>query len=245
MIDEPQNARSQRTRDAILEATYELLQEGGAASVTMAAVAERAGCSRRALYLHVASRAELLVAMIAYADRRFDHEGHVRTLREAEDPVALLRAFGRFLGAYHTKIAPLVRAIDRERESDDAARACWEVATAGWRAGASQVVGRLEAAGVLHPRFESTEDAVDLVYALTSVDLIRALVDERGWSAEKYGEHMGETFVALLLSDAARSGRVPSRADVTPRDLPPARRDPRADARTEPPARRRRGRGRS
>lgn len=204
MIEEPKNSRSQRTRDAILDATYTLLRDGGASSVTMAAVAEQAGCSRRALYLHFASRAELLVAMIGYADQRFGLASHMASVMEAEGPFERLRAYGRFLGAYHTKIAPLVRAIDEERDTDEAARAAWEVAAVGWRGGAESVVRELAAAKVLHPRFADPEDAVDMMFALMSVDLIRLLVDERGWSPEKYGAYMGETFLAVLVDDAAR-----------------------------------------
>jgi len=209
MIEEPQNARSQRTRDAILGATFALLVEGGVASVTMAEVADRAGCSRRALYLHFASRAEILVAMIGYADRRFGLEAYVAPVLEAEGPVERLRALGTFLGAYHTKLAPLLRAVAAERETDEAARAAWEAAMAGWRGNAARIVAELEAEELLHPRFEDPEDAVDLMYSLMSVDLLRVLVDERGWSPEKYGAHMAETFVALLVADAARPHKKP------------------------------------
>lgn len=204
MIEEPRNARSKRTRDAILEATYELLWEGGATSATMAAVAERAGCSRRALYLHFATRAELLIAMIDYGDGRLGFPRHLADLLAVKGPVERLRAYGHFLGAYHTKIAPLVRAMDRERETDDAARAAWDVAMARWRGGATRAVDELKQARLLAARFADPEEAVDLMYALMSVDLIRVLVDERGWSPEKYGAYMGETFVALLVEGAAQ-----------------------------------------
>ncbi|HSO53579.1 MAG TPA: TetR family transcriptional regulator, partial [Actinomycetes bacterium] len=42
-IDRPQNARSRRTRAALLAAARSLLEEQGAEALTMAAVAERAG----------------------------------------------------------------------------------------------------------------------------------------------------------------------------------------------------------
>lgn len=204
MIEEPQNARSQRTREAILEATFALLQKEGAAAVTMAAVAERAGCSRRALYLHFASRAELLVAMIHFADERFGHAAQLAPVREAKGPVERLRAFGGFLGRYHTKIAPAVRAIAAVRDTDDAARSAWEAAMAGWRRGAMDLARELEAEGLLNPRFAGAAEAADLLYALMSIDVLRVLVDERGWSAERYGATMGESFVALLVGNGAK-----------------------------------------
>ncbi|HCT78525.1 MAG TPA: TetR family transcriptional regulator, partial [Micromonosporaceae bacterium] len=58
--EEPRNARSRRTREALLMATRELIEQDGFAGTTLAAIAERAGVSHRALYLHFSSRGELL-----------------------------------------------------------------------------------------------------------------------------------------------------------------------------------------
>src|SRR6266516_4545079 len=63
MIAQPQNARSRRSRAGLLDATRELITEGGFDTLTMAAVAERAGVSRRAVYLHFRTRAELVTAL--------------------------------------------------------------------------------------------------------------------------------------------------------------------------------------
>src|SRR4029450_11475500 len=62
LIDPPRNARSRRTGAALLRAARELIEQDGFAALTMAAVAERAGVSRRASYLHFATRRELLAA---------------------------------------------------------------------------------------------------------------------------------------------------------------------------------------
>src|SRR6266508_6390719 len=69
-VEEPRNARSRRTRAALLDATRALLEEHGTEWLTMAAVAERAGVSRRAVYLHFASRAELLTELFGHVSER-------------------------------------------------------------------------------------------------------------------------------------------------------------------------------
>ena len=111
MTIDPQNVRSRRTRQAIQAAAVELLKTEGASSTSMEAVAERAGCSRRALYLHFASRADLLVSLIGFIDDTVGIEEARAVYDEAEDEVGQVRAAGLFLGRYHTKIAPVVRAI--------------------------------------------------------------------------------------------------------------------------------------
>ena len=62
-IEQPQNARSRRTSGALLHATRDLIDEQGFEALTMAAVAERAGVSRRAVYLHFSTRTELVTAL--------------------------------------------------------------------------------------------------------------------------------------------------------------------------------------
>ena len=59
-IQEPQNVRSRGTRDALLNATRQIIEEDGYDKLTMATVAARAGVTRRAVYLHFTSRAELV-----------------------------------------------------------------------------------------------------------------------------------------------------------------------------------------
>ena len=54
------------TRTAILTAARELFEEQGYHGAALEAVAKRAGVSRQAIYLHFASKAELLTALHAY-----------------------------------------------------------------------------------------------------------------------------------------------------------------------------------
>lgn len=54
-------ARGGTTRERLLAAAVELLEEGGYAAASVAAIAERAGVSAGALYRHFPSKAELFV----------------------------------------------------------------------------------------------------------------------------------------------------------------------------------------
>lgn len=59
-IDQPLNARSRRTRTALLDAAMALLEEEDFDALTMGQVAQRAGVSRRGAYLHFGSQTELV-----------------------------------------------------------------------------------------------------------------------------------------------------------------------------------------
>ena len=57
-------ARGDATRERLLVAAVELLEEGGYAAASVAAIAARAGVATGALYRHFPSKAELFVAIV-------------------------------------------------------------------------------------------------------------------------------------------------------------------------------------
>src|SRR5262249_48073780 len=63
---DPANARSRRTKTALLDAARAVIEAAGFGALTMARVAEQAGVTRRAAYLHFPSRTDLVTAL-------FDH----------------------------------------------------------------------------------------------------------------------------------------------------------------------------
>ena len=62
------SSKNMQTRSKILQATLELLEAGEGGEIRMGDIAKRAGISRQALYLHFATRAELLVETTFYLD---------------------------------------------------------------------------------------------------------------------------------------------------------------------------------
>ena len=87
----------------------------------MADVAKAAGISRQALYLHFASRSELLVATTHHVDDvRGLHERNLRW-RAADDGLELLESFIEFWGNYLPEIFGLARALLSVRDSEEAA----------------------------------------------------------------------------------------------------------------------------
>src|SRR6185295_4706516 len=57
-------SRGDRTRGRLLEAAVELLEEGGYAAASVAAIAGRAGVAAGALYRHFPSKADLFVEIV-------------------------------------------------------------------------------------------------------------------------------------------------------------------------------------
>ena len=81
------------TRAALLEATERLVARGGAAALSVRAVAEEAGTTTRAVYSLFGSKDGLLVDAIARRAFEFLH-AEIGKLEETDDPAADLVAVG-------------------------------------------------------------------------------------------------------------------------------------------------------
>src|SRR5260370_22154421 len=102
----PQTPRGRRRRAALLDAGRELSTEDGFDARTMAAVADRAGVSRRAVYLHFTTRAELVTALFSRLGETEDIGASLQRVWDSPDAVTALAEWGRHLPRTHPKIPP-------------------------------------------------------------------------------------------------------------------------------------------
>lgn len=200
-IDDPSNARSRRTRDALLAAARALLEERGFEALTMAAVAERAGVSRRAVYLHFGSRSELVGALFPYVAAVEGLAASLRPVEEAPDAVAALDAWARHLAAYHPRVLAVARAVERVRHVDPDAARHYERARQAQYATCKRLAAGLAAERRLAPGW-TVARAADMLLALVSSDLIEALLVERGWSQAQLAEHLALLFRSAFVRRA-------------------------------------------
>jgi AcrR family transcriptional regulator len=198
-IGEPQNRRSRRTRAAVLDAAWQLLEMHGPEQTTMGAVAERAGVSRRALYLHFASRAELLLALHAHVDERLDLAASLQLVSEAPDGVAALDAFAAHLARYHPTILGIDLALLRVQDEDpDVARLVAQ-GIQRWHEGCRSITQRLADEGRLAEPW-TVDTAADLIWSFMFPETLQRLTVNRGWSTERYGELVGAVLRRTLVA---------------------------------------------
>jgi AcrR family transcriptional regulator len=202
VIAQPRNARSTRTRAAILDAAWRLLEQGGPEAATMTAVAQAAGVTRKGLYLHFASRAELLSALRGHVDEVLNLEVSLQPIRQAPNAAVSLDEWVRHLVEYHSRIRVLVDAVDRARATDADAAALWEEATALWLSGCREMADWLEREGRLAPGLAAAEAADALLGMMLSFNrLWEALVVERGWAPERFRQFLARMHHATLTRE--------------------------------------------
>ncbi|MBX6383219.1 MAG: helix-turn-helix transcriptional regulator [Microbispora sp.] len=197
--DDPRNARSRRTRAALLAATRALLEEEGFEGLTMGAVAERANVSRRALYLHFASRTELVTSLFDYLAEQEGLSDSLRGVWDAPDAIGTLKEWARHMARYAPRLFAIDRAVNRVWWRDaDVARHRDRV-VASQRRNARMLAERLREEGLLAPTW-TVDTAEDMLWALMSTDVVERLITARGWSkdqfADRYFALLYGTFVA-------------------------------------------------
>lgn len=192
-ISEPTNARSRRTRAALLAAARAILEDDGFEALTMTAVADRAGVTRRAVYMHFASRAELVGALFDHVAESEGLEASVAPVWAAPDAVSALDAWAAHLARYHPRLLAVDRALQRVWRDDADAAAHRERVVAEQLANCRRLAGRLADEGRLASPW-TVASAADMLFALVSSDLVESLLVDRRWSRRRLGEHLALLF---------------------------------------------------
>jgi AcrR family transcriptional regulator len=210
-----QNARSRRTRLALLAAARTLVEREGVAALTMASVAESAGVTRRAVYLHFATRADLLTALYEYVNESADINTSLQAVWLVPDAVTAVDEWAQHLARCHTTLLPVGRAFQRVRGTDPDAGHYWDLVTRQWRKSCRRLAERLAADGRLAAPW-TVETAADMLLALMSFDVLDTLVVDRRWSRKRLARRLSVLLQSTFVSQpeparaAAKKQRQPS-----------------------------------
>ena len=195
----PTNARGRRTRTALLAAARAVLEEHGFPHLTMATVAERAGVTRRAVYLHFASRSDLVGALFDYVAETEGLDASLRRVRTAPDAVAALDAWARHEASYHARILGIARALEHVGR-DDPDAAAWRQRIAQHQlADCGRLAERLAHEHRLAPGWSVTS-ATDMLWALIATEPLERLLVDRGWPPQQYAERFAQLLRSTFVS---------------------------------------------
>jgi AcrR family transcriptional regulator len=205
-IEAPANARSRRTRAAVLSTARRLLEEQGFEALTMKAVAEQAGVTRRSVYLHFESRADLVSALFDYVADAESLEGSLAGVWAAPDAASALDEWAEHVARYHPRLLDVDRAVALESDRDPDAAAHRARVTRAKLASCRRLIGRLVDEGVLAPGWTAAS-AADMLCFLDSGELVGGLLRDRRWSRRRFAERYAAMLRATFLRgpDASES----------------------------------------
>jgi AcrR family transcriptional regulator len=189
------------TRTRILKATVQTLEETGGHGVRMGDIAKETGISRQAVYLHFASRTDLLIAATRYLDEVLDVDNRLAPSRAATTGVERLRLYIECWGNYIPEIYGVAKALMMARDTDEAAAAAWQDRMLAMRDGCRAAIDALAGDGRLADGWTRPK-ATDALWTLLLVPTWENLTIECGWSTQKYVRFMSDLARRMFVRDA-------------------------------------------
>jgi AcrR family transcriptional regulator len=186
------------TRRRILLSAWEVIEELGA-DIRIHDVAERAGVSRQAIYLHFGDRANLLLALVEFMPETLGFQQLLAHVFAAESGVEMLRRVVALHSTYSAKIDSVARVLEAAQYQDPALGAAWRDRMTRSRAAHHMVIQRIAAEGQLADGW-TVDEAGDLFYTVTMQGPWRELTHELGWSTEQYAERMTKLFLNTFVA---------------------------------------------
>jgi AcrR family transcriptional regulator len=193
------SSRTERTRRAIVAAAARLWMERGLHAAGLEEIAAAAGVTRRTIYLHFGGKAALLLAVVDQAERDAGLPALVARLREAQTPEEILERLADIQVEYLPRIYKSIRLVHAARREEPAADELWNGRMRRRRATYRLLAGRIQAQGRLDPGL-TLDDAVMLIWVLTSPHLFEYLVIDGGWSLKRYRGHVIRLLRRALLT---------------------------------------------
>jgi len=199
------SSESIETRTRILEATVRMLEKHGGRGVRMSDIAKETGISRQAVYLHFASRTELLVAATTYLDEKLDVDSRLAPSRGATSGVERLALYIECWGNYIPDIYGVAKALMLAQDTDEAAAAAWRDRMAAMRDGCRAAIEALHSDGTLAADW-APKKATDALWTMLLVPNWEALTIDCGWSTKQYIRWMKILAERTFVMEVSQSG---------------------------------------
>jgi AcrR family transcriptional regulator len=188
------------TRTKILRAAWELMENDPGKSVSMSQIAKATGISRQAVYLHFASRTELLIATIHYVDEVKGLDQRLEALQSATSGTDMLERYVEVWGNYIPEIYGVSKALMLTKANDEAAAAAWNEVTNCLRHLCVQVMEKLQQEKKLNAHW-ITENAADLFWVMISIDTWEQLTQDCGWTTQMYVEKIAKAMKSTFITN--------------------------------------------
>jgi AcrR family transcriptional regulator len=193
------------TRRGILDAAQRLFERDGYAATSMTAIATDAQVSGKTVYLAFDTKSALLRALWNLRLRGDEGDlpvGQRRWYREVldePDPARKLRLNARNSRNAKGRMGKLLKVIRNAAPTDEQIAVLWSRIQSDYYDNQRAVVKSMRA-GLADGM--TVRRATDILWSLNHPDLWLLLVDQRGWSPERYENWCADTACAQLLGDS-------------------------------------------
>ena len=196
-------AQATETRSTVVRVARDLFLDLGYGRTTIADIARGAGVSAETIYAAFGNKATLLhrawdITVGGDDEDIVLHERpEVLAIRAEPDLAMRLRLHATFATRTAERIGPFQLMVQSAAGADEAAAAMLEEMSRQRLAGMTLMASECAATGQL---LVSEEECRDVLWSTTDGVLWHRLVQQRGWTSERYATWLGELWVALLVS---------------------------------------------
>ena len=185
------------TRERILVTTHALVAERGA-KLKLGEVADRAGVSRQAVYLHFKDRAGLLVALVQHMDKSLALSESLSHIFQAQSGLEVISRTMTLHSNFSAAIDSVALMLEAAQYDDEALGVAWRNRMQFRLQVHQKIVQRIAELGELADGW-THDTAASLFYAATLPGPWRELTRELGWSGSQYVDAMTTLLSRALL----------------------------------------------
>ena len=193
-----------QTQRQILRAAQRMFERDGYATTTVAAIATEAGVAAKTVYLAFESKSGILRALwhlLLRGDQADipvgEGEWYRETLAEPDPETRIVRVAVRSREVKE-RAADLMEVIRTAAPADPDIATLWDRIQTNFRDLLRPIVESLRSDGVLRPGLD-VDEATDVLWALVHPDVWQLLVNQRGWSVDRYEQWCLDAVRAQLL----------------------------------------------
>jgi hypothetical protein len=168
----------------------------------MTAIAQRADVALDTVYASVGRKPELARLLIETAISGgsqaipASERDYVQAIRAATDAGAKIAIYASAMRTIAGRLAPVLSIIQQAAPAEPELAALWrQIAD---RRAANMRLFAADLAAVAPLRVDP-DDAADIIWATNAPELYQLLVNQRGWSPERYEDFLADTWRRLLL----------------------------------------------
>jgi AcrR family transcriptional regulator len=190
--------QAEQTRARILTAARELFRSAGYAATTIDAIASAAQVSAKTVGAAFGSKRGMLAALVDPLASAGPPRDLVERIRATSDPRHRIRLVAELSRRTYEVALPEFELMRGTAAVTPEVAAVARQVEARRRANQARLVTYLQEQRLLRDDL-GPDEATDIIWALTSYDLYRALVGERQWPAGRYEDWLADALADRLL----------------------------------------------
>jgi AcrR family transcriptional regulator len=195
-----------QTRRDLLSGAGALFRQRGYGATSIPLIASEVGVAVETIYRNFGSKAGLFKAVVEAAvaggteraDVPVEQRPAIKALIEEPNPHRQIAMYAATQPGIHRRSGPLLRALHGAAATDPELAKLWDQMEAARLIGQGRFVGMLAERGELRDGL-SVEEGLDVTWTLCSLAVHDQLVEDRGWSSERYQAWLTEALTRELL----------------------------------------------